>query len=196
MVCSSWTPREAHLTFCPTLIGANTRFLIVIIGKKTKVESREKKVESSAWLARLGAPARQNRRAYIEAGMNHETHEKHERGNNRTTNGHEWDTNIFFQGRREKRVESSAWLARLGAPANGSPLQSVRALPSTFFSLLSTYRTLTHSLSLASLSIITLRILTMSTVSFGGMGTIRSLKNLRMTSTWFSKKSVTCGTAL
>ena len=78
----------------------------------------------------------------------------------------------------------------------GALKRASHALLSTFFSLLSTYRTLTHSLSLASLSIITLRILTMSTVSFGGMGTIRSLKNLRMTSTWFSKKSVTCGTAL
>ena len=52
-----------------------------------KVENREKKGESSAWLARSGAPARQFRRAYIEEGMNHEIHEIHERGNNRTTNG-------------------------------------------------------------------------------------------------------------
>ena len=36
------------------------------------VESREKKVESSAWLARLSAPARRFRRASIEEGMNHE----------------------------------------------------------------------------------------------------------------------------
>ena len=54
------------------------------------VESREKKGESSAWLARLSAPARRFRRASIEEGMNHEIHEIHERDNNRTTNGHEW----------------------------------------------------------------------------------------------------------
>ena len=66
---------------------------------------------------------------------------------------------------REKNVECSAWLARVGAPRtaespcdpcvnhllssiarqnrratyNGSPLQSVHALPSIFFSLLSTF---------------------------------------------------------
>ena len=51
------------------------------------VESREKKVEGSAWLARLSAPARRFRRASIEEGMNHEIHE---RDSNRTTNGHEW----------------------------------------------------------------------------------------------------------
>ena len=27
---------------------------------------------------------------------NHEIHEIHERGNDRTTNGHQWTTNIFF----------------------------------------------------------------------------------------------------
>ena len=69
----------------------------------------------------------------------------------------------------------------------GAPKRASHALLSTFSSLFSTHHILSHSLSLASLSIITLRILTMSTVSFGGMGTIRSLKNLRMTSTWFSK---------
>ena len=31
----------------------------------SKVEKREKKGESSAWMARVGAPARQNRRASI-----------------------------------------------------------------------------------------------------------------------------------
>ena len=47
-------------------------------------------------MARLGAPARRFRRAYVEEGMNHEIHEIHERWNNRTTNRHEWDTNNFF----------------------------------------------------------------------------------------------------
>ena len=42
----------------------------------TKVGSREKKGEGSAWMARLGAPARRFRRASIEK--------------ERTTNGHEW----------------------------------------------------------------------------------------------------------
>ena len=32
--------------------------------------------------------------------MNHEIHEIHERWNNRTTNGHEWDTNNFFIGKK------------------------------------------------------------------------------------------------
>ena len=41
-----------------------------------KVGSREKKGEGSAWMARLGAPARRFRRASIEK--------------ERTTNGHEW----------------------------------------------------------------------------------------------------------
>ena len=34
-------------------------------------------------------------RASVEEGMNHEKHEIHEGGNNRTTNGHEW-TRISF----------------------------------------------------------------------------------------------------
>ena len=76
-------------------------------------------------MARSGAPARQNRRAYIEEG-NHENHENHERADNRTTNnGHEWTTNIFLKESREERVEGSAWLARSGAPAR----QLRRALP-------------------------------------------------------------------
>ena len=69
----------------------------------TKVGSREKKGEGSAWMARLGAPARRFRRASIEKerttnghewtrkgtnGLNHERHERHEKL--RTTNGHEW----------------------------------------------------------------------------------------------------------
>ena len=66
-----------------------------------------------------------NCRAYIEEGMNHEIHEIHERGNDRTTNGHEWTTNIFLKESREERVEGSAWLARLGVPAR----QFRRALP-------------------------------------------------------------------
>ena len=82
-------------------------------------ESREKRVEGSAWLARSGAPARQLRRALPEVEMNHE------RADNRTTNGHEWTTNIFFKESREERVEGSAWLARSGALAR----QFRRALP-------------------------------------------------------------------
>ena len=56
-----------------------------------KVGRREKKGEGSAWMARLGAPARRFRHASIEkeeGGGNHEKHEIHERDNNRTTNGH------------------------------------------------------------------------------------------------------------
>ena len=59
----------------------------------SKVEIREKNGEGSAWLARLGAPARQNRRASVEEGMNHEIHEIHERGiiePRMDTNGHEY----------------------------------------------------------------------------------------------------------
>ena len=62
-----------------------------------------------------------NCRAYIEEG-NHENHENHERADNRTTNGPRIS---FFKESREKRVEGSAWLARLGAPAR----QFRRALP-------------------------------------------------------------------
>ena len=51
-------------------------------------------------MARVGAPARRFRRAYVEEGMNHEIHE---RWNNRTTNGHEWDTNNFFIGKKVVR---------------------------------------------------------------------------------------------
>ena len=51
---------------------------IIVAKGMGQVENREKKVESSAWLARLGAPARQNRRACIEERMNHEIHEIHE----------------------------------------------------------------------------------------------------------------------
>ena len=38
-------------------IRSTGRFLIVIIGKKTKIESREKKVESSAWTLCSGLPS-------------------------------------------------------------------------------------------------------------------------------------------
>ena len=63
-------------------------------------------------MARLGAPARRFRRAYVEEGMNHEIHEIHERWNNRTTNGHEWDTNNFFIGKKVVR----GWRARASLP--------------------------------------------------------------------------------
>ena len=60
-------------------------------------------------MARVGAPARRFRRAYVEEGMNHEIHE---RWNNRTTNGHEWDTNNFFIGKKVVR----GWRARASLP--------------------------------------------------------------------------------
>ena len=41
----------------------------------SKVESREEGGEGSAWLARLGAPARRFRRASPEVEMNHVIHE-------------------------------------------------------------------------------------------------------------------------
>ena len=44
--------------------------------------------------------------------MNHEIHEIHERWNNRTTNGHEWDTNSFFIGKKVVR----GWRARASLP--------------------------------------------------------------------------------
>ena len=107
-------------------------------------------------MARLGAPARRFRRAYVKEGMNHEIHEIHERWNNRTTNGHEWDTNNFFIGKKvvrgwrawaRPRVASAARPVydSLSAPnrtasavLKGRPLQSVHALPSSLSSLLST----------------------------------------------------------
>ena len=76
---------------------------IIVAKGMGQVENREKKVEGSAWLARVGAPARQNRRACIEERMNHEIHEIHERRNNRTTNGHEWTRISFFKGGGRRR---------------------------------------------------------------------------------------------
>ena len=170
-----------------------------------QVVRRERRVEGSAWLARLGAPARRFRRASlcgfslcpltgtaIFAALNGSpllfSSEKGEEGRKQCVVGALGRARAPIPPRVPVcKSHSSLYCTAIFAVLNGSPLQSVHALPSTFFSLLSTYRTLTHSLSLASLSIITLRILTMSMVSFGGMGTIRSLKNLRMTSTWFSK---------
>ncbi len=75
----------------------------------TKVGSREKKGEGSAWMARLGAPARRFRRASIEKERTTKDTKKL-----RTTNGHEWARKV---GSREKKGEGSAWMARLGAPA-------------------------------------------------------------------------------
>ena len=90
----------------------------------TKVGSREKKGEGSAWMARLGAPARRFRRASIEKerttnghewarktqnhewtrmytnGLNHERHERHEKL--RTTNGHEW-------ARKTRKTQNHEW---------------------------------------------------------------------------------------
>ena len=77
-----------------------------------QVVRREKKVEGSAWLARLGAPARQNRRAYNEEGMNHEKHEIRSTGR----------FLIVIIGKktkvesREEKVESSAWSLCSGLP--------------------------------------------------------------------------------
>ena len=66
----------------------------------TKVGSREKKGEGSAWMARLGAPARRFRRASIEkerttnghewARMDQTTKDTKDTKKLRTTNGHEW----------------------------------------------------------------------------------------------------------
>ncbi len=83
----------------------------------TKVGSREKKGEGSAWTARLGAPARRFRRASIEKerttnghewtrkgtnGLNHERHERHEKL--RTTNGHEW-----IKPRKTRKTQNHEW---------------------------------------------------------------------------------------
>ena len=56
----------------------------------TKVGSREKKGEGSAWMARLGAPARRFRRASIEK--------------ERTTNGHEW-----IKPRKTRKTQNHEW---------------------------------------------------------------------------------------
>ena len=79
---SSWHRNRADVMFCLPLYGLALPLPAPLFFQG----SREKKVESSAWLARLGATARQNRRA-------------------------------SKVGNREKKVERSAWLARLGAPA-------------------------------------------------------------------------------
>ena len=114
-------------------------------------ERRGKREEGSAWLAHLGAPARQSRRASLCVSLPSTV---------RYFLPYPTEAQCFFQERREKRVEGSAWLARLGASArqnrraslrvslpsnrhgsavfNGSPLHSVHALPSTLFSLFST----------------------------------------------------------
>ena len=84
----------------------------------TKVGSRERKGEGSAWMARLGAPARRFRRASIEKerttnghewtrkgtnGLNHERHERHEKL--RTTNGHEW-----IKPRKTRKTQNHEWI--------------------------------------------------------------------------------------
>ena len=55
----------------------------------TKVGNREEGGEGSAWLARLGAPLWENRRAIIGKGEPRNTRNTRKR-KNRTTNGHEW----------------------------------------------------------------------------------------------------------
>ena len=75
----------------------------------TKVGSREKKGEGSAWMARLGAPARRFRRASIEK--------------ERTTNGHEW-------ARKESRGLLNHEWARISV-VGGLLLSIACGLPST-----------------------------------------------------------------
>ena len=83
----------------------------------TKVGSREKKGEGSAWMARLGAPARRFSRASIEKERTTNGHEWIKPRKTRKTQNHEWTRMGTKVGSREKKGEGSAWMARLGAPA-------------------------------------------------------------------------------
>ena len=91
-----------------------------------QVEIREEGEEGSAWLVRLGAPARQNRRASLCVFSLYPLPEAVKYGVIRD----EVRPCVFFL--------STLYCTAIFAVLNGSPLQSDHALPSTLFSLLPT----------------------------------------------------------
>ena len=73
-----------------------------------RVGNREEGGEGSAWMARVGAPARQFCHASIEEGMNHEKHEIHER--------HEMTEGTKWRKEYEPRMDTNGhqWIRRGG----------------------------------------------------------------------------------